>query len=355
MELIPGLLSALAKSLQGAKKKTSIDEGRKAAEAMAREARKNGMILRSSGSIVIAGSSRFISCSSRRGEKGMNQDFSVVWKDFGCQEDLMFCGIFDGHGSWGREVARLVGEFLPSFLLCNWQETLVLNDRMDEDLGPAMEKKLCLVDVWKRSYLRACAAMDREISLSKSLDPFYSGSTALTAIIQGDLLVLANVGDSRAVLATSDASGRPVPVQLSLDFKPSLPEEAERIKASKGQVFCLEDEPGVARVWRPCGTMPGLAMSRAFGDFSVKDFGLISTPDITHRTISPADLFLILATDGVWDVVSNMEAVQIVSSAPNQAKAAECLVRHATAQWRRRRHVAADDCSALCIFFRPPP
>ncbi|XP_078446496.1 putative protein phosphatase 2C 73 isoform X2 [Wolffia australiana] len=223
MELIPGLLSALAKSLQGAKKKTSIDEGRKAAEAMAREARKNGMILRSSGSIVIAGSSRFISCSSRRGEKGMNQDFSVVWKDFGCQEDLMFCGIFDGHGSWGREVARLVGEFLPSFLLCNWQETLVLNDRMDEDLGPAMEKKLCLVDVWKRSYLRACAAMDREISLSKSLDPFYSGSTALTAIIQGDLLVLANVGDSRAVLATSDASGRPVPVQLSLDFKPSLP------------------------------------------------------------------------------------------------------------------------------------
>jgi serine/threonine protein phosphatase PrpC len=68
---------------------------------------------------------------------------------------------------------------------------------------------------------------------------------------------------------------------------------------SKGRVFCLEDEPGVYRVWMPNGKTPGLAISRAFGDYCVKDFGLISVPDVTQRKLTTLDQFVILATDGV--------------------------------------------------------
>lgn len=78
-----------------------------------------------------------------------------------------------------------------------------------------------------------------------------------------------------------------------------ISEEAERITQSRGQVFCLEDEPGVYRVWRPNGKAPGLAVSRAFGDYCVKDFGLISVPDVTQRKLTTRDQFVILATDGV--------------------------------------------------------
>lgn len=64
-------------------------------------------------------------------------------------------------------------------------------------------------------------------------------------------------------------------------------------------MFCLPDEPGTYRVWMPNGKTPGLAVSRAFGDYCVKDFGLISVPDVSQRYITRKDQFVILATDGV--------------------------------------------------------
>lgn len=78
-----------------------------------------------------------------------------------------------------------------------------------------------------------------------------------------------------------------------------ISDEAERIKESKGRVFCMKDEPGVYRVWMPNGKTPGLAISRAFGDYCMKDYGLISVPDVTHRKLTTGDQFIILATDGV--------------------------------------------------------
>lgn len=64
-------------------------------------------------------------------------------------------------------------------------------------------------------------------------------------------------------------------------------------------MFCLDDEPGVYRVGMPNGGSLGLAVSRAFGDYCLKDFGLVSEPEVTYRKITDKDQFLILATDGV--------------------------------------------------------
>lgn len=64
-------------------------------------------------------------------------------------------------------------------------------------------------------------------------------------------------------------------------------------------MFALRDEPEVARVWLPNNDSPGLAMARAFGDFCLKDFGLISEPEISYRRLTEKDEFIVLATDGV--------------------------------------------------------
>lgn len=61
----------------------------------------------------------------------------------------------------------------------------------------------------------------------------------------------------------------------------------------------MQDEPEVARVWLPNNDSPGLAMARAFGDFCLKDFGLISVPDVYYHHVTERDEFVILATDGV--------------------------------------------------------
>ena len=80
-------------------------------------------------------------------------------------------------------------------------------------------------------------------------------------------------------------------------------EEAERIIQCKGRVFSLDDEPGVHRVWLPDEESPGLAMSRAFGDYRVKGFGLISVPEVTQRNITSRDQLVVLATDGVCTII----------------------------------------------------
>ncbi|XP_077212859.1 putative protein phosphatase 2C 73 isoform X2 [Tasmannia lanceolata] len=300
------------------------------------------------------GSNSLASVFTRRGQKGVNQDCFVVWEGFGGQDDMMFCGVFDGHGPWGHFVAKRVRKSLPPSLLCNWQETLSLT-ALDSDIE-LETKKIHKFDIWKQSYLRTCTAIDKELEQLHAMDTFHSGTTALTVVKQGELIVIANVGDSRAVLGTTSDDGSLVPVQLTVDFKPSLPQEAERITQCKGRVFCLRDEPGVQRVWLPDGETPGLAMSRAFGDYCVKDYGLISVPEVTHRNITNRDQFLVLATDGVWDVISNQEAVQIVSSAPQRETSAKLLVECAVREWKRkRRGIAVDDCSAICLFFHTVP
>lgn len=75
--------------------------------------------------------------------------------------------------------------------------------------------------------------------------------------------------------------------------------EAERIKRCKGRVFALQDEPEVQRVWLPFDDAPGLAMARAFGDFCLKEYGVISIPEFSHRLLTERDKFIVIASDGV--------------------------------------------------------
>lgn len=75
--------------------------------------------------------------------------------------------------------------------------------------------------------------------------------------------------------------------------------EAERIKNCKGRIFAVDEEPEVYRLWMPDEDCPVLAMARAFGDFCLKDYGLISTPEVFYRKITSNDEFVVLATDGV--------------------------------------------------------
>lgn len=93
---------------------------------------------------------------------------------------MLFCGIFDGHGPWGHYVAKLVRKALPSSLLCNWQEALAL----------VTDKKPCHFDVWKQSYLRSCAAVDRELMANRGLDSHNSGTTSLTIVKQVIILLI---------------------------------------------------------------------------------------------------------------------------------------------------------------------
>ncbi|XP_055823265.1 probable protein phosphatase 2C 52 [Solanum dulcamara] len=308
------------------------------------------------------GKSRTSCIFTQQGRKGINQDAMVVWEDF-MAEDVTFCGVFDGHGPHGHLVARKVRDALPlklvSFLqsfdskrngstvnCCSGNQKL---DVVDPDKDGGMEDKVDYL--WREAFLKSYKAMDKELRSHPNLDCFCSGSTAITLVKQGSNLFMGYIGDSRAIMASKDSNDSIVAVQLTVDLKPDLPKEAERIKRCKGRVFALQDEPEVQRVWLPFDDAPGLAMARAFGDFCLKEYGVISVPEFSHRILTERDQFIVLASDGVWDVLSNEEVVEIVSSAPTRASAARILVDSAAREWKTKYPTSKmDDCAVVCLF-----
>lgn len=96
---------------------------------------------------------------------------------------MIFCGIFDGHGQWGHLVSKRVRESLPASLLCNWQETLT-STSLDQDFEMEMDRNLHGFDMWKQSFLKTYAAIDKELKHSSKLNSYWSGATALTIIKQ---------------------------------------------------------------------------------------------------------------------------------------------------------------------------
>ncbi|XLT06603.1 hypothetical protein HN51_045352 [Arachis hypogaea] len=205
--------------------------------------------------------------------------------------------------------------------------------------------------MWREAFMKAYKAMDKELRSHPNLDCFCSGSTAVTIVKQGSNLFMSNIGDSRAIMGSKDSNDSMVAIQLTIDLKPDLPKEAERIKRCKGRVFALQDEPEVPRVWLPFDDAPGLAMARAFGDFCLKDYGVISIPEFSYRLLTDKDEFIVLASDGVWDVLSNEEVVEIVSTALTRASTARVLVDSAAREWKLKYPTSKmDDCAVVCLF-----
>lgn len=285
------------------------------------------------------GRSRTASVFTQQGRKGINQDAMLIWDGFGGEEDGVLCGVFDGHGPHGHLVARRVRDSLPLRLM----SAARASPKSGLDMPAA---------AWRKAFARAYKAMDKDLRSHPALDSFCSGSTAVTVLKLGSDLYMANIGDSRAVLGSRDAAGGGMlAVQLTVDLKPDVPSEAERIKKCRGRVFALQDEPEVPRVWLPFDDAPGLAMARAFGDFCLKDYGVISVPEFFHWPLTDKDQFVILASDGVWDVLSNQEAVDIVSSSPSRSKAARTLVEAANREWKTKYPTSrTDDCAVVCLY-----
>ncbi|KAE9599852.1 hypothetical protein Lal_00045786 [Lupinus albus] len=313
--------------------------------------------------IVTNGKSRSSCIFTQQGQKGVNQDAMIVWEDF-MSEDVIFCGVFDGHGPRGHLVARRVRDALPLKLISSLHSCKSRRKRSGkagfkgniEPENRESEKDISAEDdlnsTWREAFLKAYKAMDKELKSHPNLNCFCSGSTAVTIVKQGSELFIGSIGDSRAIMGSKDSNDSMLAIQLTVDLKPDLPREAERIKQYKGRVFALQDEPEVLRVWLPFDNAPGLAMARAFGDFCLKKYGVISVPEFYHHALTDRDQFVVIASDGVWDVLSNEEVVEIVSSAPNRSSAARIVVASAAREWKLKYPTSKmDDCAVVCLFF----
>ncbi|KAG2398834.1 protein phosphatase 2C 27 [Vigna angularis] len=191
-------------------------------------------------------------------------------------EAVSFYGVFDGHG--GKSAAQFVRDNLPRFIV--------------EDVNFPLE----LEKVVKRSFLETDAAFLKSSSQEPSLS---SGTTALTAIVFGRSLLVANAGDCRAVLSRHGRA-----IEMSKDHRPNCVNERTRVLSLGG---FIDD-----------GYLNGqLGITRAIGDWhlegmkgtSGREGPLSAEPELKMMTLTKEDEFLIIASDGIWDVFSSQNAV----------------------------------------------
>ena len=188
----------------------------------------------------------------------------------------------------------------------------------------------------RRSTLRrAYSAADAAFLRAFPHHARHAGTTALVVAIGPTSLVVANAGDCRAVLCRSGKA-----LTLTTDHKPSLRAEFERIVAAGGRII-RPAANGPLRVCSPDGRT-GLAVSRGLGDHDFKDPRFCPTgapllspePDVVevplHRS-GGVDEFVILASDGLWDVMDGQQAVDMVRAVPQPQLASNILAREATA------------------------
>ncbi|KAK9134265.1 hypothetical protein Syun_013595 [Stephania yunnanensis] len=220
-------------------------------------------------------------------------------------KELGLFAIYDGH----------LGESVPAYL----QKHLLSNILKEEEF---------FIDP-NKSIQKAYEQTDKAI-LSNSSDLGRGGSTAVTAIlINGQKLWVANVGDSRAVISRSGKA-----IQMTTDHEPST--ERGTIENKGGFVSNMPGD--VPRV------NGQLAVSRAFGDKSLKSH-LRSDPDVKYAEINTNIDILILASDGLWKVMSNQEAVDMARKIKDPQKAAKQLTIEAVNRGSK------DDISCIVVRF----
>ncbi|XP_047950163.1 probable protein phosphatase 2C 9 [Salvia hispanica] len=219
--------------------------------------------------------------------------------------ELGLFAIYDGH----------LGDSVPAYL----QKHLFSNILKEEDFWTDPN----------RSIAKAYERTDQAI-LSHNPDLGRGGSTAVTAIlIDGRRLWVANVGDSRGVLSRMGQA-----IQMTVDHEPNT--ERGSIEDRGGFVSNMPGD--VARV------NGQLAVSRAFGDKNLKTH-LRSDPDIRSAEIDAETELLILASDGLWKVMSNQESVDIAKKIKDPQKAAKQLAAEAL------NRESKDDISCIVVRF----
>ncbi len=266
-------------------------------------------------------------------------------------KEFSFYLVLDGHGALGKEASNSVCDFMLAYI-----------DKIAPDLINSKDDNK-IISILNKMFEKA-----EENLRNCGMDMDVSGTTCVCLLIKGTTLFVANVGDSRAVLSRVSETAR-YAIELTQDHKPTLPEERDRIIKHGGQIKKIEFQGklcGPYRIWAD-EHGPGLGSTRSIGDFLGKKIGMLSTPQIQKLNLKEFDQFVVIATDGIWEVLSSSEVVAfILTLGTEREQAARLLVSEAREIWQHLNRCkktqsrisdlpgaksSIDDISCIVLFF----
>ena len=294
------------------------------------------------------------------GNKKTNQDTFIIEKNVNGVLNFNIFGVLDGHGDDGHFVSQFVSRFVVHKI-----KNHPLIKKLDEP------KKIYNQLISNGYEIIANIYLDADVQIQKEkFNVTRSGTTIVLVIQLEEHIICANTGDSRAIAIYDDnyedkdnlVSSKIFP--LSFDCKPNLPSEMKRIIQCGGVVEKAEysddeeeeeedEDPLPYRVWAKGEDYPGLAMSRSIGDMDAKKVGVIPNPQIVEYKIDYFSKYILLASDGIWEFISNEEAMSVGNKyyLRNDPKGlCHELTQKAIKLWEKK-DVVIDDITIIVVFF----
>ncbi|KAK7278821.1 hypothetical protein RJT34_23859 [Clitoria ternatea] len=237
--------------------------------------------------------------------------------------DAVFVGVYDGHG--GPEASRFINDHLFLNLMRVAQETGSISEDIIRNAVSATEEGfLTLV---RRSY---------------GIKPLIAamGSCCLVGVIWKGTLYITNLGDSRAVIGSIGRSNRITAEQLTKEHNASKEEvrrELRSLHPEDSQIVVMKQGTwrikGIIQVSRSIGDAylkkPEFSFDPSFPRFHlpepIRRPVLTAEPSVCSRNLQPNDKFIIFASDGLWEHLTNQEAVEIVHNNPRNGIARRLL------------------------------
>lgn len=271
-----------------------------------------------------------------------NQDSFCIRTQIQGNPNVHFFGVFDGHGQFGTQCSNFVKDRLVEILA---SDPSLLEDPV-------------------KAFNSAFLATNYELRNSE-IDDTMSGTTAITVLVVGDTLFVANVGDSRAVIAVKNGN-RIVAEDLSCDQTPFRKDEYERVKRCGARVLSVDQVEGLKdpniqtwgdeesqggdppRLWVQDGMYPGTAFTRSVGDCAAENIGVIAVPEMMIVQLTPNHLFFVVASDGVFEFLSSKAVVNMVAGYSDPRDACGAVAGESYKLWLEHEN-RTDDITIIVV------
>lgn len=286
----------------------------------------------------------------------INQDSYLVNENiFG--QNFNIYGVFDGHGINGHLISKHISDFIKDYFSNKFNYYLNENEKQNLFIES-------IVNSFKQNYtniIRNCSTeLDKDICTKINYDISQSGSTSTILFFINDLLVCSNVGDSQCYLFNCSEEELWTFEALSKQHLPSDEQEKKRIIDNGGEIHPYYEEDGIFegpdRVYAKNKVYPGLSMTRTIGDLLAKKIGVISHPDIITKKIDNNSKFLVIGSDGLWEVVRPYDIIRMVRPYFNKGDiegACQVLMRKAIQNWSKKIE-ERDDITIIVVFIGTP-
>ena len=298
-------------------------------------------------------------------EKKNQDSFLILEKLF--ENILNIYGIFDGHGKNGNLISNLISQFLSQYLKNKENYFLEKNDNDDSSSDSSESSKEIIINNELISNLFSKEDFIKKIikeldfkANESNFDLQFSGSTCLLLFLFNDEIICSNIGDSMCVLFNCSNEDRWTYEIISKIHKPDIPSEKKRILEEGGVVHPFYDEFGIYdgpnRVYVKGKTYPGLSLTRSIGDLEAEKIGVISEPDIVFKKKDSTCKYLVLGSDGLWDVIKPYDVRRIVNPyffRNDPDGACNALMKIASKNWNKEG-CDRDDITIIVVFIGTP-